>query len=141
MSKRPATLWQVLEKYPPYYCRIIAKKPGSGLRDLGLTDSDIAIHSGIPLSRVREICRMTDWLDCTVAEIHAFTLACNFDPANPEDRSRIAQIEYVCKKRGTKPFQYLKKSPRYESETLPLLQLLKQKLMPTPATPTLAGAK
>jgi hypothetical protein len=141
MNKSPATLWQVLEKFPPYYVRILAKKPGSGLRDLGLTDADIAISSGITLSRVREINRSINWHECTVGEVLAFTIACNFDPANPADRSRVAQLQYVCKKRGTKPFQYLRKSPRYESEILPILHLLKNLQAPKSLSTTSVAAR
>lgn len=141
MSKSPATLWQVLEKFRPCYVRILAKRPGSGLRDLGLTDADIAISSGISLSRVREINRMINWHECTVGEVLAYTTACNFDPANPVDRARVNQLTYVCKKRGTKPFQYLRKSPRYESEILPILHLLKSRQTPSRQSTTLVTAK
>jgi hypothetical protein len=127
MSKPIATLWRVLEEFPPYYVRILAKRPGSGLRDLGLTDADIAISSNIPISRVREINRMHNWHAVTLGELLAYTLACNFDPANPKDRCRVKQYEYLAKKRGYVPFQYLKKSPKYESEILPILHLLKSK--------------
>lgn len=136
MSKAPATLWRSLEDFPPYYVRILAKRPGSGLQNLGLTDSDIAIKSGIPLSRIREIARMANWHDCTVGELLNFTIACGFDPANPRDRQRVKQYEYVCRKRGKKPFQWLKMSPKYESEYLPLLQLLKAKLLNGTSSPT-----
>lgn len=141
MSKPAATLWQALEKFPPYFTRILAKRPGSGLRDLGLTDSDIAISSGINLSRVREINRMTNWHECTVGEVLAYTTACNFDPANPVDRQRVNQLQYVCKKRGTRPFQYLRKSPRFESEILPILHLLKNLRTPSPQSTTSVAAK
>jgi hypothetical protein len=141
MRKPPETLWRVLEEFPPYYVRILAKRPGSGLRDLGLTDADIAIASNIPLSRVREICRMTNWHECFVGEVLAFTLACNFDPANPSDRRRVHQYQYLAKKRGYRPFQWLKMSPKYESETLPLLQLLREKLLGSRPSHTSVAAK
>jgi hypothetical protein len=135
MNKRPATLWQALERFPPVQVRILAKKRGSGLRDLGLSDADIAITSGLPLSRVRELARMTDWLDVTVREIFAFTIACGFDPACPEDRQRVRSYEYLAKKRGRPVCQYIKKSPRFESEYLPLLQIIRaQKQISTSRT-------
>lgn len=138
--KKPATLWQVLERYPPIEVRLLAKRPGSGLRDLWLTDSDVAIHSGIPLTRIREISRMADWMDCTVAEVLAYTLACNFDPANPRDRQRVQQYQYLARKRGYQPCQYLKKSPRYESEILPLLLLIRERKLASTSR-TLAAAR
>ncbi len=131
MRKSPASLWRALEEFPPYYVRLLAKRPGSGLQDLALTDADIAIKSGIPLVRVREISRLENWHDCTIREIHAFTLACGIDPANPTHRARIHQYEYVCKKRQAKPFQWIRLSPKYESEFLPLLMLLRSKLART----------
>lgn len=126
---KPSSLWRALEEFPPYYVRILAKRPGSGRRDLAITDTDIAITSGIPLARIREISRSLNWHDCTVGEVLAFTTACNFDPANADDRQKVRQYEYVCKKRGKRPFQWLKLSPKYESELLPLLRLLKAQLL------------
>lgn len=133
MRESPLTLWRALEEYPPYYVRILAKRPGSGRGDMAITDTEVAITSGIPLTRVREIASSLNWHEVTVGEILAFTLACNFDPANPRDRDRVHQYEYVCRKRGKLPFQWLKKSPKYESETLPLLRLLKSRLLPKAA--------
>jgi hypothetical protein len=141
MSKSPATLWRVLEEYPPFYVRILAKRPGSGLRDLGLTDADIAISSGIPLSRVKEINRSLNWHNCTVGEVLAFTAACNFDPANPKDRCRVKQYRYLTRKRGYRPFQWLKKSPRYESEILPILHLLNSLQNPQSQSSTSVAAR
>lgn len=141
MRRKPSSLWRSLEDFPPYFCRILAKKPGSGLQNLGLTDADIAISSGIPISRVREMSRMLNWNECTIAEVLSFTIACNFDPANPKDRQRVNQYQYVCRKRGKKAFQWIKMSPKYESEYLPLLQLLKAKLLGGSSSPTPAPAR
>lgn len=139
MSKSPASLWRALEEFPPYFVRLLAKRSAPGW--VALTDTDIAIASGITLLRVREISAMESWHDCTVREIHNFTLACGIDPANPRHRAKVRQYQFVCRKRGSRPFQWLKKSPKYESELLPLLQLLKARLGPQPSTsPTLVTA-
>jgi hypothetical protein len=142
MSKAATTLWQCLEKFPPVQVRLLAKRPGCGpARDLGLTDSDIAITSGLPLSRVREINRMFDWLDVSVREIMAYTLACGFDPANPKHRQRVLQYQYLAKKRGSPVCQWILKSPRYESEFLPLLLLVKSRQRAISESSTSAAAK
>lgn len=138
----PLTLWRVLEDFPPYYVRLLAKRPGSGLQDMALTDSDIAILSDIPISRVRAISTSLDWRGITIGEILAFTAACNFDPANCKDRARVKRYEYACKKRNARPFQWLKMSPKYESELLPLLRMLMGRFRNTFETrPTSAPAR
>lgn len=125
MKGTTATLWKALEEFPPFKVRLLAKRTGSGRGDMAIIDTEIAITSALTLDRVRQMSRMTDWLECTVREVHLFCTACNFDPANPADRCRYYRYRYVCNKRGKPPFQWLKKSPRYHSELLPLLQILK----------------
>lgn len=125
------SLWRALEDFPPYYVRLLAKKPGSGRQDMAISDTEIAITSGIPLVRVRAIARSVDWKDVTVGEVLNFCVACNFDPASSADRQRVRQYEYVCKKRKKRPFQWLKLSPFYESELLPLIRMMQGKLLST----------
>ena len=131
-------LWAALDKYPPYYVRLMAKRADTHAKDplLAFSDAEIAIASGLTLTRVREISRLSDWQSVTVAELNTFTAACNFDPTIYEDRRRVQAYEYACKKRHSAPFQYLKRHPKWESEFLPLVKLLMFRLGFCGASPT-----
>lgn len=125
-EKKPLGFWEVLAEFPPYYVRILAKtpKPGRGT-DLAISDAEIAIGSGLDINRVREISRMMGWHAVTLLEFGAFTKACNFDPTSAADRRRCNQYEYICTRRKVIPFAYLRSSPKWESEFLPLVKMLK----------------
>lgn len=116
--------WELLQKYPPYYVRLLAKTGHSS----ALTDVDIAIVSGIDVNRVREIKVMRNWDDVTVGEFQRFTMACNFDPTRTADRVRVQKYDYQWKIRNTTPFHYLRKCPKWESEILPVLKILQSEL-------------
>lgn len=132
MTRRPGkapTFWQVLEQYPPFFVRLYAKRPGSGRgRNLAIEDAELGIISGLPLTRIRQIAQSTDWDGVTIGEMKAFTRACNFDPMLSAARRRVCQYNFICQKRNVVPFQYLRSAPKWESEFLPLLQLLKSRL-------------
>lgn len=119
-----AAPWEHLEKFPPIYVRLLAKKPQSGTGQLAIADADLAILSGIPLARVREISRMANWDGVSYAEMRAFLHACNFDPTNVRHRNRVCNYENICQKRNKPPFHYLMRSPKWESEFLPLVRML-----------------
>lgn len=121
------TFWAAMQAFPPYYVRMLAKTGHS----TALSDADIAIASGIEINRVREIKCLSSWDDVTFGEILRFTTACNFDPTRQKDRARAHNYERVCQKRNAMPFQYLRKSPKWESELLPVLRLLQQRFYPT----------
>lgn len=118
------TFWEALRHFPPYYVRMLAKNG----RATALSDADIAIASGLEINRVRQIKCLTCWDDVTVGEMLRFTTACNFDPTRSKDRLRAHTYERVCQKRNVIPFLYLRKSPKWESELLPVLKILQQKL-------------
>lgn len=86
---------------------------------------EIAIASGMPLARVSAIAQSTTWDGVTIPEAERFCAACGFDPLNPDDRNRQSAYNRSCKTRRSQ-FAFLKKSPWWESEFLPLIQLLKQ---------------
>lgn len=120
MKRQPnLSCWEALELYPPYFVRLLAKQG----RMSAPSDTEIAIRSGIPLDRIREMVRMADYNSITIAEMRAFFSACNFDPTRGSDRQRIWQYNHQCRKRGTRPLQYLTQHPKYESEILPLIKL------------------
>lgn len=127
--------WQAFEDFPPYQVRLLAKRVGAGRdKNLAIDDAELAIRSGIPIDRLREIYRAENWDAVTHGEILAFTVACNFDPTNPRDRQRVRQYQYVCLKRKVRPFRYLMNSPHWESVFLPLIRLLASRKKPSPAS-------
>lgn len=123
-GEKEITFWAALQAFPPYYVRMLAKTGHAA----ALTDADIAIASGIDINRVREIKCMANWDSVTFGEILRYTTACNFDPTRHKDRHRAKKYEYVCQKRNVMPFKYLRKSPKWESEMLPVLRLLQQRM-------------
>ena len=115
------TPWEFFDAFPPPYCRCLAKRPGGGTADMAVTDAELAIASGIPLVRVREISRMENWNGVAMDEMRRFFVACNFDPTNATHRDRVAKYQNICRKRKSVPFHYLRRSPKWETEFLPLL--------------------
>ncbi len=126
MSKSYITYWEAWENYPPYYVRLLAKTQGNG-RHNARSDANIAVASGIPINRVREIARLTCWDTVTHAEKLAFTTACEFDPTNADDRQREREYSRVCRIRGAMPFKYLRRHPKWHSEFLPLVKMLAER--------------
>jgi len=122
-ASKHVTFWEALDKFPPGFVRMLAKNGADAL-----SDAEVAIGSGLTIDRVRQIKFLPTWQTVPLGEICAFFLACNFDPTNAEDRNRVYQYEYVCKKRKTIPFQYLRKHPKWESEFLPLVKEFQSRL-------------
>lgn len=119
-------LWQHLDEYPPYYVRLWAK---SG-PNTALSDAEIAIGSGIEINRIRQIKIMTDWRAVTIGEAMRYTLACNFDPTNGATRRLARNYDYRCRvTNNTRPYRWLRRSPKFESEILPVLAILREKLI------------
>ena len=126
----PTVVWPHLEKYSPLMVRLMAHRPArnSTKKCVGLTNAEIAIASGLPLKRVQELSRLTEWDSVTVGEMQSFFIACGFDPTDGTHRSRVQDYERMCINRKTRPFQWLHNSPVYEEEFLPLIQILNASL-------------
>lgn len=124
-GEREVTFWESLQQFPPYYVRMLAKIGHA----TALSDADIAIASGLDINRVRQIKCLTSWDGVSVGELLRFSTACNFDPTRSKDRLRAHNYERVCLKRNVIPFLYLRKSPKWESELLPVLRILQERLM------------
>lgn len=118
------TPWEAIDQYPPPYVRLLAKRPGSGRADMAMSDAEIAIHADMPASRVREISRLPSWDGVPLGEVRRFFAACQFDPTRSRDRQRVSVYERVCTTRKKEPFNYLRLSPKWESEFLPLIRIL-----------------
>lgn len=123
---RASPFWTSLESFPPLKVRLLAHRPlrASTRTCLALTDAEIAIASGIELNRVRQISRMLDWSAVRLGEMKAFCAACRFDPTIAQHRQRVADYESKCLKRNSAPFQWLRHSPAFEEELLPLIRRL-----------------
>ena len=114
-------IWSYLEAYPPIKIRLLARTDG-GRR--AITNAEIAIAGGFTLERVEAISRLTDWESVTLSEMRLFCDACNFNPLSRTDRNRINDYERKCLLRNFKPMQWLKRSPAYTKEFLPLIRIL-----------------
>lgn len=114
-----------LEAFPPIKCRLLAHN-GNNHTPRALTHAEIAIAGGFTLQRVMELSRMPDWENVTFGEMRRFCAACNFSPFSARDRRRLADNESKCLQRQSRPFQWLTRSPAYQTEFLPLIRLLSQ---------------
>ena len=115
--------WKHLADHPPVLCRLLARRRIKAKQVVAMSSQEVAISSGLPLSRVIEISRLTSWDTVTVAEAERFLAGCGFDPLKAEDRNRKNAYQRSCKNR-TK-FVYLKSSPLWKTEFVPLIRLLK----------------
>lgn len=122
LGERETTFWEALQQFPPYRVRLLAKNGA-----VALSDADVAIASGLDINRVRQIKFMKSWDAVTVGELLRFTAACGFDPTRNKDRRRAYDYERSCQ-RNKNPYKYLRQSPKWASEFLPLFQLLKEEL-------------
>lgn len=118
--------WKHLDQFPPVKVRLLAH--GDGNAPVWISHAELAITSGISLSRVIEISAMLNWDRVTFSEMRRFCAACRFDPTACAQRQRVKDYEYRCLKRNSQPMQWLKRSPRYEQEVKPLIHLLNRSL-------------
>lgn len=106
---------QRISEFPPILVRLLAKQRGAAGE--ALSDQEIAIGSGISLSRVQAISRMESWDSITVGELRSFLKACHFNPLESADRNRLNAY----RRKGPK-FIYLKRSPHWNDTFLPLIR-------------------
>ena len=121
MGRERITPWEAMDRFPPYYVRLLAKNGPC----VAMTDAEIAIGSGIDLSRVREIKFMQTWSALGYGEMRAYLAACRFDPTDAKCRKRVVTYEFICTMRNSAPGAYLRRSPKWESELLPVIQSIK----------------
>lgn len=127
MAGRPPgkalTPWQQLAAFPPIKVRLLAQVEG-GRYHRAITNAELAIAGSFTLARVEEISRLFEWESLTLTEVIRFCSACQFNPLDAHDRKRIADYESKCLQRNSKPFQWVTRSPAYETEFRPLIRLL-----------------
>lgn len=124
MARRTTSFWQLFADFPPALVRLLARKR-AGKNVAAITAEEIAIVSGLPLDRVLEISGQTTWDGVSLPEAERFFLGCKFDPTSSQDRNRQRAYELKCKTTNRPRFLWLKNSPRFESEYLPLIRRLR----------------
>lgn len=126
---RKTNPWKILSSYPPVLVRLLARRRIDGKHVRAISTEEVAILAGLPLPRVREISAMTAWDAVTVGEAERFCLACGFDPLNATHRNRYRAYERGCRIRPQGQwFAYLRSSPWWQSEFIPLIQRWKAAL-------------
>lgn len=122
------SMWRLLNEHPPALVRLLARRVTKGKRVEVISLSEIVIASGLSRARVTEISNSMTWNSVTFYEAERFIAACNFDPLSAADRNRKRAYETSCKTRSPKSkFQYLKQSPAWKTEFLPLIERLKSR--------------
>jgi len=129
--------WQSLADHPPVLVRILARRRTAGSHVEAISTEEVAITSDIPLSRVRELSTLLSWDNVTMGEAERFCRACAFDPTRPADLNRYRAYSYQCKKFPAKQwFQYLRRSPWWATEFVPLINLLRSRPKSLPRSRT-----
>jgi hypothetical protein len=118
--------WDALRSFPPIMVRLAARRLVAGKNVAFLSNREIAIVSGITLDRVLDISQSFSFDEVTVGEAERFCRACNFDPTSAADRKRQREYIRICQKKtpGQLP-HFLRSSPHWEAEILPLIQRLR----------------
>lgn len=119
------TVWQCLAEFPPVMVRLAARRPLTSTSCASLSYAEIAIASALPIARVVEISHLFSWDTVTIGELRRFCAACYFDPSSHRDRDRQYDILRKCKKQPNQPPRYLRRSPYWRSEILPLIEHLR----------------
>lgn len=122
MRKTP---WQHLRANPPAYCFLMARRKINGNSVRAIPLQEVAIASGLSLSRVTAISWQDDWVGVDLVESERYLAGCNYDPLNPNDRNRVKAYIRACKIRKCNLYAYLKRSPNWEKEYLPRINLLR----------------
>jgi hypothetical protein len=118
--------WEHLEKNPPWFVRIMARRKVRAKVVVALSDEELAIASGIPVARLKAIYNQRNWGSVTLREIQAFCQACGFDPFSCADRNRVYAYRAAIKEGRCEGFAYLKKSPWWTSTFQPLILRMKE---------------
>jgi hypothetical protein len=135
--------WEALHAYPPAVIRLAARATTAGKHVRALSHREIAITANIPLARVLEISQLLTWEPVLIGEAKRFCEACGFDPTNAQHRRRQCGYLRKCQQKypGRAP-HYLRTSPLWSTEILPLIQSVRSQTgcstgsprSPSPAT-------
>ena len=111
--------WRTLEKFPPVLVRLLAKKPIATKHVRAVSDQEVAIAGGLPLSKVRHISKQVAWSEIPIGDAEKFCLGCGFDPFNCYDRNKAMAYG-----RTSPSYTYLKVSPYWRNTFKPLITIL-----------------
>ena len=98
----------------------------AGKNVVSLSLREIAIGSGLPLSRIEQIAGQTSWNGITIDEAERFVAGCQFDPFSYRDRNRKSSYTRSCQ-RTKQTFRYLRTDPAWETELKPLIKRLQSR--------------
>lgn len=115
----PLTMQERLERFPPVVCRILARKrrPAGGIS--ALSDAEVSAGSGLSVTEVSKIARLSTWDHVPVLTLFAFVKGCGLD-LDSRDCLRT-QTAYMKRLRSLP--KYLLRHPDWETTFKPLLQL------------------
>lgn len=119
--------WKILADHPPCLVRLLARRKVKGKQVRAISSQEVAITSGLKLPRVHAISQMTSWDEVAVAEAERFVAGCGFDPLKAADRNRKSAYQRSCKTQNSQMFTYLRSSPLWQSEFVPLIRLLQSR--------------
>lgn len=124
---RNDTCWDYLRAFPPISVRLAARRKITVSSVLALSNRELAIRTNIPLSRIIEISESFSWDDVTISEAERFCEACEFDPTIYAHRERqMTLISRCLKTQVNRAPRFLRKSPSWPTEFMPLLKRLQQ---------------
>jgi hypothetical protein len=101
-----SNFWAYLRRYPPVACRVLARTMGR--HPVAISDTQIAILSGLHSGVIHILSRSTSWDGIDIATARAFMQGCNMDPCNFRQMRRANQ--YVGNKRLLTKLSYARRS-------------------------------
>ena len=107
--------WEIFEFFPPVFVRLLAREKVGKAAVRVLTDSEIAIKSGLTIDQVEAISKQSSWDTISVGLAKRFCEGCNLDFFE----WKVRNSAYALAKGGS--FAYLKCSPDWNQKLKPLL--------------------
>lgn len=113
---RVRDIWVRLDRHPPILLRLMARKP----RSRPLETTEIAERSGLSVMQVEAISVQTDWRGIDLPTARAFMVGCDCDLGDRRTYRRM-RMSLRYRPKTAPRFPYLRRSPKWESYYLPLL--------------------
>lgn len=109
--------WQTSQLVPPIVARLMAKSP-AGI----LTDSQIALVSGLSNDEVFLMSHKTTWDGIDIPTMKRFLMGCGVDFCNRRQVGRVKQyLRSLSSTRRRTNWKYLRTSPEWKRRYEPLL--------------------
>lgn len=116
-----ADFWTKLDRFPPVAVRLFASRRVPGKGKLALTDEEIAVQSGMPLSEVKSMSWLDSWDNVPMRRVKQFSEACGVYFTN-----RASMRTLTCYLKNRPSYHYLRKSPLWKDQFQPMIALLLQ---------------